>query len=102
MTDHDPHWRPQQPAPGRAARMFGYLLVTLGGLWTLLSGGCSIFLLVLVVGEVSAARTGQSMGAALESIMSAAPVALVILAPGALMLWGGLAILRNGRNRPPP
>ncbi len=83
------------PAPSKSGRSpvmvaLGWLLVILGGLWTALTGLCTLAFL------------GSGLASPSAGGASIAPVALVMglpsIAPGVLMLWGGVAILREQRR----
>jgi ABC-type Na+ efflux pump permease subunit len=75
-------------------KIFGYILVTLGGLWTLLAGGCTLVFLANMVG--SAGGGGAFWATDLPMVLIFGAVGIV---PGALILWAGLAILKGERTR---
>jgi hypothetical protein len=70
------------------ARAFGWLLVVLGGLWALLTGGCTLVLLASSVQSLASPEGGSA--AAFILFVGAA-----CMAPGGLMLWGGLTLVRR-------
>jgi len=88
-----------EPAPRPTApeglsplgRIIGYGLIALGALWLLLGGGCTLMI----------------VGYSLTDWKTAGPSMLGVLllplifgiAPGAVMLWAGLAVLRGPRRR---
>ena len=88
MADQPPAPVPPKP-PGPVAVAAAWLLVVLGVLWTGLTGLCTL----------SVATVGGWNG---RDLMSALPVALAFglpsMIPGALMLWGGIAMLRAQRK----
>ncbi len=69
----------------------GWLLAVLGGLWTLLAGCCTLYF--LATGVAGMAQGGSAATAGML------PVALIFgavgIAPGALITWGGIAIIRS-------
>ena len=81
----------RRPEAGRSplARTLGYLFLTIGALWTLTTGGCSAFFLVMGVTQGGGIYGPGAM------IVLALVVGAVITAPGALLLWAGLAMLRR-------
>ncbi len=70
---------------------FGWLLAMLGGLWTLLAGGCTLFF--LATGIAGLAQGGSAATAA------SLPVVLLFgaigIVPGALITWAGVTIIRG-------
>ncbi len=73
----------EEPKPVLLA--LGWLVTVLGALWTLLAGGCTLAFLVS------------------GSDPSSLPVVLMFgaagIVPGALILWGGISIVRSQRKR---
>ncbi len=67
--------------------VFGWLLIMVGGLWVLLTGGCTLAFI----------QTGLLNGS--SSAMAGVWVFLVIglfcVAPGAAVLWLGVAMVRR-------
>lgn len=93
MTDPDSSRDGDAPSAGR--RIFGWMLTVLGGLWVLLTGGCTLTLMAAMAGE---AGGDFSSGAGLLGIYLL--IGAFCLAPGAGLLIGGLALLRRpGRER---
>ncbi len=82
-------------APSATLRAVGYVLATLGFLWTLLTGGCTLLFVAGSLGSM-VTRSGDAgmLGLALM-------IGLPGILPGALMLWGGWALLRKTRATPP-
>ncbi len=76
----------EQPNPVQQA--LGWIFIVLGGLWTLFAGGCTLFGLVALL----VSNSSQTVVISLPSILATGAISV---APGALMLWGGLAILRR-------
>lgn len=72
-------------SPG--VRVFGWLLVVLGGLWVLLAGGCTLAFMGMGSsgGDVQTALTFLGIGA-------------VCILPGAGLLYGGSVILRKRKG----
>jgi hypothetical protein len=83
MTD------PYQPSPGM--RVFGWLLGLLGGLWVLLTGGCT---LTFLIGGLSNGAGNGDMQAALLFLA----IGAVCILPGAGLLFGAWAILRKRKG----
>ncbi len=79
------------PVPPKAARSpvmvaLGWLLAIFGGLWTALTGLCTGAFFV----------TGLSNGArASAAMVTVLYIATLVIAPGVLMLCGGIVILRE-------
>ncbi len=75
----------------------GWLLTVLGVVWTLLAGGCTLVFLVSSIAPI----WGRS-GSGAESLQML-PLVLMFgsvgIVPGALILWGGIAIVRAQRKR---
>ena len=79
---------PRAAAPNPVVTALGWLLAVLGGLWTLLTGLCTgLFFLV-----------GLTQGAGDGAPLFALLLGALFITPGALMLWGGLTILRSQRK----
>lgn len=79
-------------------RLFGWVLITAGGLWILLAGGCT---LTFVVGALlQAARTPSTLG-----VLGAIPLFVAIgfagAAPGILLFALGLIVRRRAKGPPP-
>jgi hypothetical protein len=91
MQSQDPIARPH---PNPAARVFGWLLSLLGGLWVLLTGGCTLTLMAAMAGE--AAKDASILPLLLIYLL----IGAVCSAPGlGLTIWG-LVLLR--RRKPAP
>lgn len=90
MTDQQ---SPQPPVyvPSTGARVFGWLLVVLGGAWTLLSGGCTLMFLTMPLG-------GGGDGA-LSGALVFLGIGAVCILPGIGLLYGGWVILRRPRPK---
>lgn len=90
MSDQSPITPPAKPA-STIGRTFGWLLLVLGGLWTVLTGGCTgVFLL--------ASLTSRSEGAIpFELVLGA-----VCMSPGAVCLLIAWLLLRRPPRRPKP
>ena len=84
--------------PNAVLVALGWLLAMLGGLWTVLAGGCT---LVFAVSGIAPAFNGGGGGGAAAGML---PLVLVFgvvgVVPGVLILWGGLAVLRSQRRAP--
>jgi hypothetical protein len=65
-----------------ATTAFGWLLLVLGALWTLLTGGCT--LMMLQAGGTPWGLIG---------------LGLAFTAPGLLMVWAGLKLVRRPRGQ---
>ncbi len=66
-------------------KVIGWLLITVGGLWVLFTGGCSL----LVLGSAFQGHTDAG------SVLPLLAIGLVCVAPGALTLWAGLRMIRK-------
>jgi hypothetical protein len=86
-----PPGRPADPSP--AARIFGWLLTVLGGLWVLLTGGCTLTLMAAMAGEA-----GGDFGSGAGLLGIYLLIGAVCLAPGAGLLIWGLGLLRRARR----
>lgn len=84
MSDAD------SPTEGSVLTAVAWLLIVLGGLWTALAGLCTAGFLVWSVIDI--ANNGT------EALGLVTVFGLVGIVPGALILWGGLA-LRNSQKR---
>ena len=73
----------------------GWLVTVLGALWTLLAGVCTLYFVGDSVGSM--ARGGSDNGILGVALLFGA----IGIVPGALILWGGIAILRSERRRAP-
>jgi len=88
MADPNPSRPPAASPPSPVVTAIGWLFAVLGGAWTALTGLC----------------TGTFVVIALSSPGDEKMVGLVLflggigIAPGALMLWGGIAIIRSQRR----
>jgi hypothetical protein len=78
----------------------GRLLVVLGGVWLLLSGGCTV---VFIGQALMGAFSHDALGPNDPADMQMMPLILLFgaagIIPGAGILWGGLAILRRQRKK---
>jgi hypothetical protein len=72
-------------------RIFGWVLALVGGLWVLLSGGCT--LAFLVGGLAGGGGSGD-----LQLAMTFAAIGAVCILPGAGLLYGGWTILRKRKG----
>jgi hypothetical protein len=79
-------------------RLFGWILITAGGLWMLLAGGCT--LTFLVGGLLQAMRTPQLAGT-LGMIPLFLGIGLIGAAPGIVLFALGLVVLRRAKGPPP-
>jgi len=87
-----PSTAPEGPSP--LGRVIGYGLIALGALWLLLGGGCT----VLIVGY--SLTDWKTAG---PSMLGVLLIPLIVgIAPGAVMLWAGLAVLRGPRRKSEP
>lgn len=82
MTESD------RPSPG--ARVFAYILLVVGGLWILLSGGCTLTVLGMGLSDL---RNGE-IGTLLTFLM----IGAVCILPGIGLFYGGLVILRKRKR----
>ncbi len=73
----------------------GWFLVILGGLWVLLTGGCTLAVTASSILSFVKSPSLTDMGPA-PSLLA---IGAVCIAPGAVMFWLGLRMLR--RTRPP-
>lgn len=76
---------PHQPSTG--ARIFAYILMVLGGLWTLLAGGCTLAFLGMGISDLK-----NGGGATLVTFLI---IGTVCILPGVGLLYGGWVILRK-------
>lgn len=76
-----------------AARVFGWLLTVFGGLWVLLTGGCTLTLMTVMAGEV-----GRDLNAGMQMFLMYLVIGAVCVAPGAGLLIWGLLLLRKPRE----
>jgi hypothetical protein len=65
----------------------GWMLLVLGGLWLLLTGGCSLVYLGSILSNSD-----------MNDLPSTLVICAVAVAPGVALLWGGTALLRAGRK----
>ncbi len=84
---------PANPNPVLVA--LGWLLVVLGGVWTLLTGGCSLF---FVVSGAMSAVGGRPSASELNLLPLYLALGAAGVVPGALILWGGLTVLKDQRR----
>jgi hypothetical protein len=70
----------------------GGLLTLLGALWVLLSGGCTLFFVGTAATET---LRGYATGANVGALMGLLGIGAVCIAPGAVMLWVGLHLLKT-------
>lgn len=80
MTDQ-PQTSPSPSAKSPGANIIGWLLVFLGGAWSLLSGGCTVMFMT---------SGGDSAGAFIFLAIGA-----VCMLPGLALLFGGWVVLRK-------
>ena len=76
---------------GRVGSALGSALVVLGVLWLLLTGGCTVFVLVLL----AAMAQSQGIEPRLTAYLPTLGVAAAIIAPGAGLVWGGWVLRRR-------
>jgi hypothetical protein len=69
----------------------GWLLVVLGGLWLVLTGGCTL----LWAGAVVVAAFQTPSGGLDQSALTVAAIGAVCIAPGAVMFWLGRRLLKR-------
>jgi hypothetical protein len=81
--------------PTGAAKVFGYLLVFLGVVWTVLSGGCTLVFMSMAAGSLG--RGGNA-----QSVVVFLGIGAVCILPGLVCLWAGWLILRKPRPPQPP
>jgi hypothetical protein len=79
-------------------RVVGYILVTLGALWILFAGGCTLLGLIVTMSGVSG--VGAESAGAWNTVWTVAGLGAVGIVPGALAIWGGRAILRRHDGQP--
>jgi hypothetical protein len=85
----EPTPRPYTPSPG--ARVFAWLLIVLGGAWTLLSGGCTLMFLSMPFGGGGGADAWSGVAVFLA-------IGAVCILPGLGLLYGGWVILRKPKR----
>jgi hypothetical protein len=72
--------------PGKAGRMTGWILVVVGGVYSLTVGGCSSLFLVSALERPS-------------EVSLVLAIAGIFLAPGLLALAGGVYLVKKNRPR---
>ena len=70
----------------------GWVLIVAGGLWLLLTGGCTLFSFWMLLG-MAAGPTNAN----LSGLFTFVVIAVIAMAPGALLVWGGLRLARGPR-----
>ena len=75
------------------SRVFGWLLTILGGLWVLLTGGCTLTMILAMAGEIA-----HNPGASLALVGTYLLIGAVCVAPGAGLLIWGLYLLRRPKT----
>lgn len=81
----------QNASPAR--RFFGWMLTVLGGLWVLLTGGCTLTLTGIMASEMGGNFTDDA-----RMLLVYLALGAVFVAPGAGLLIWGLALLRRRRT----
>ena len=96
MTDEGPPTAGASPqadakpgGSGQLMRVLAWLLLLLGCVWTLFAGGCT-----LLIASFALLQGGGSSTNGLPGLLS---IGALATAPGVLMIWGGIAILRGQR-----
>ena len=77
-----------------SGRAVGWVLLVMGGLWVLLSGGCTLFSfwLILAMGQTHGEQMRPSDLVALAGLIL---FALVCIAPGIGLVWAGRVLLKR-------
>lgn len=75
---------------GTAKRVFGWLLIVFGGLWVLLTGGCTLAFLGMGLSEAK--------GGDMSVLLTFLGLGAVCILPGAALVYGGWVILRKPRR----
>ena len=76
------------------ATFFAWLLMIVGGLWTVLCGACTLFFLV----ASASSPGGEAAGLGVLSLV----LGIVGVVPGAIVLLLGLLLLRSTRRAQQP
>ena len=96
MTEPPVSGRDPGKAVGPLARAVGALLVLAGALWTVFAGGCTLIAIVQSVSGMAGSH-GESISQFAPLLGLILIVGSVGIVPGALILWGGISILRGPR-----
>ena len=84
--------------PSPVATAMGWLLVLMGGLWLLLTGGCTAVVLVTSIASMVKDAQTADWSAVLPFLFMAA----ICVTPGAVMLWLGLRMVKRRLDPTPP
>lgn len=79
--------------PSPVLRVLGWLLAVLGGLWTLLAGGCTLIFVVMGLDELR-----QGLSAPKEYLPIVYALGAVFVLPGLALLAGGIWTLRRQKR----
>ena len=81
--------------PSSVRTVFGWLLVLLGALWVLFTGGCTLMFVGPGVADLMRDPAASSGGLAFFLV-----IGLVCVSPGVAALWVGIDMVRRPRTPP--
>jgi hypothetical protein len=76
-------------------RALGWMLSVFGVLWLLVTGGCTLFSFYLIIGLSQVQGGGLKTASDFVALLVLVLIALVFIAPGIGLLWGGRVLRRR-------
>jgi hypothetical protein len=77
--------------PSPVTKAMGGLLILLGGLWVLLTGGCTLYFVASAIQSTISFPSSSGGGGVAFFVV----IGVVCIAPGVAAIWGGVSMLRS-------